>query len=155
MDPRLRYSLWPVSQNLLYTFQSALINITLFISWSFLWLVIHRAFALSFNSLIQVGPNIVLYHWKWSSVFWKAEGWKSHQICKMWRILQMLTDVTFSSDFLLETSPATFGDVCTIGEGKGIEETPQCLLAHLLPVSFWAPPDGSHEEKALRSLSFS
>lgn len=44
----------------------------------------------------------------------------------------MLADVTFSSDFLLETSPATFGDVYTIGEGKGIEEAPQCLLAHLL-----------------------
>lgn len=59
----------------------------------------------------------------------------------------MLTDVTFSSDFLLETSPAAFGDVYTIGEGKGIDEAPQCLLEHLLPVSFWTAPDSSHREK--------
>lgn len=82
-DPSVRYSLWPVSQNLLYTFQRPHINITLFISWSFLWLVIHRAFALSLHNLIQFGPNIALYRWKWSSTFWKAEDWKSHQICKM------------------------------------------------------------------------
>lgn len=59
----------------------------------------------------------------------------------------MLADVTFSSDFLLETSPATFGDVYTIGEGKGIEEAPQCLLAHLLPVSFWVPPEALIKKK--------
>lgn len=61
----------------------------------------------------------------------------------------MLTDVTFSSDFLLETSPATFGDVYTIGEGKGVEEAPQCLLARLLPVSFWVPPKKKHWEAFL------